>query len=141
MTIAEQLNIKDFPFFINNDMQKEIYREMSNGWWYKREFDDKKREIFQILSMYIQSVKDIMFRFIDFHKNNSKQKTEKGLIEGLYSILNEINPLIEYVNELLDNISKTYQCVTYQISIPEKKYNRNDIILVNINKKKGYDEK
>jgi len=46
MTIAEQLNIKDFPFFINNDMQKEIYREMSNGWWYKREFDDKKREIY-----------------------------------------------------------------------------------------------
>jgi len=39
MTIAQQLNIKTFPFIIKDADGKEIYREWSDGVWSKREWD------------------------------------------------------------------------------------------------------
>jgi hypothetical protein len=38
-TIAEQLNIKDFPFIIRDRNRNEIYYEGSSGHWYKNEYD------------------------------------------------------------------------------------------------------
>ena len=46
MTIAQQLNVKTFPFIINDDNGKEIYYEYSNGDWSKREYDDKRNQIY-----------------------------------------------------------------------------------------------
>ena len=66
-TIAQQLQVTDFPFSINNKDGKEIYFENSDGWWckkerntqgkiicynasggawYKREFDTQGNEIY-----------------------------------------------------------------------------------------------
>ena len=39
MTIAQQLNITEFPFSINNSAGHEIYNEDSTGYWAKREYD------------------------------------------------------------------------------------------------------
>jgi hypothetical protein len=39
MTIAQQLNITEFPFAINNSAGQEIYWEKSAGEWFKREYD------------------------------------------------------------------------------------------------------
>ena len=39
MTIAQQLNITEFPFDIKNEEGKLIYTELSNGYWCKWEFD------------------------------------------------------------------------------------------------------
>jgi hypothetical protein len=39
MTIAQQLNVKDFPFEIKDKNGKEIYREGSHGSWEKLEFN------------------------------------------------------------------------------------------------------
>ena len=39
MTIAEQLNVTEFPFIIPDARGNEIYREGSNKYWYKQEFD------------------------------------------------------------------------------------------------------
>lgn len=38
-TIAEQLNIKDFPFIIKDKNGKEIYCEFSDGHWVKRHYN------------------------------------------------------------------------------------------------------
>jgi len=38
-TIAQQLNIKEFPFIINDSNGNKIYYEDSDGYWVKREFD------------------------------------------------------------------------------------------------------
>ena len=46
MTIAQQLNIKEFPFIIKDNNGKEIYSEASNGYWWKRKYDDKGKEIY-----------------------------------------------------------------------------------------------
>ena len=45
-TIAQQLNIKDFPFIIKDKNNNEIYFEDSEGYWCKREFDKNGKEIY-----------------------------------------------------------------------------------------------
>jgi hypothetical protein len=45
-TIAQFLNVKDFPFVIKDKNGNIIYREYSNGYWVKREYDDQGNEIY-----------------------------------------------------------------------------------------------
>ena len=45
-TIAEQLNVKEFPLKINDSYRNEIYREDSNGYWIKREYDSSNNRIY-----------------------------------------------------------------------------------------------
>ena len=45
-TIAQQLNIKEFPFIINDKNGNQIYYENSNGYWVKREYDSSGNEIY-----------------------------------------------------------------------------------------------
>jgi hypothetical protein len=44
-TIAQFLNVKDFPFAIKNKNGKVIYREVSNEFWSKSEYDDRGNQI------------------------------------------------------------------------------------------------
>ena len=45
-TIAQQLNVKTFPFSIKDENNNEIYYELSYGIWYKREFDNNNNKIY-----------------------------------------------------------------------------------------------
>ncbi len=45
-TIAQQLNVKDFPFEINDKNNNEIYWENSDGFWVKREFNQSNNQIY-----------------------------------------------------------------------------------------------
>lgn len=45
-TIAQQLNVKTFPFYIQDDNEKTIYYEDSSGKWCKSEFDDNGNIIY-----------------------------------------------------------------------------------------------
>jgi hypothetical protein len=45
-TIAQQLNVKEFPFKIKNSQGNQIYYEESNGYWYKREYDSQGNQIY-----------------------------------------------------------------------------------------------
>jgi len=40
MTIAQQLNVKQFPFSIKNEAGQEIYKEYCMGQWSKWEYDE-----------------------------------------------------------------------------------------------------
>jgi hypothetical protein len=44
-TFAQFLNVKDFPFVIEDKNGKPIYSEYSDGYWFKHEYDDKGKEI------------------------------------------------------------------------------------------------
>ena len=50
MTIAQQLKIKEFPFEIKDKNGKEIYSEASNGYWWKRKYDDNGNRIYYEIS-------------------------------------------------------------------------------------------
>jgi hypothetical protein len=45
-TIAQQLNIKEFPFIIKDKNGNLIYSEYSTGYWYKCEFDSNGNRIY-----------------------------------------------------------------------------------------------
>ena len=45
-TIAQQLNIKEFPFEIKDKNGNEIYCEDFNGFWSKREYNSNGNEIY-----------------------------------------------------------------------------------------------
>jgi hypothetical protein len=45
-TIAQQLNIKDFPFRIKDKNGNEIYYETSYGFWFKYEYDSNGNRIY-----------------------------------------------------------------------------------------------
>ena len=45
-TIAQQLNVKDFPFEIKDKNGNEIYWEDSDGFWAKRKFDSNGNQIY-----------------------------------------------------------------------------------------------
>jgi hypothetical protein len=45
-TIAQQLNVKEFPFVIKDSQGRQIYYEFSNRCWYKREYNSHGNEIY-----------------------------------------------------------------------------------------------
>lgn len=45
-TIAQQLNVKEFPFEIFDKNGNGIYSEYSNGFWVKSEYDAKGNRIY-----------------------------------------------------------------------------------------------
>ena len=45
-TIAEQLNVKEFPLYIKDKNGNNIYYEDSYGLWCKTEYDSKGNEIY-----------------------------------------------------------------------------------------------
>ena len=49
-TIAQQLNIKEFPFKIKDKYGKVIYSEDSDEYWYKSEYDSNGNQIFLVNS-------------------------------------------------------------------------------------------
>ena len=46
MTIAKQLNVKEFPFIIKDSNSNKIYYENNNGFWWKAEHDSDGNEIY-----------------------------------------------------------------------------------------------
>jgi hypothetical protein len=46
MTIAQQLNVKEFPFEIKDERGNTIYSEHSKGDWEKREYDANGNNIY-----------------------------------------------------------------------------------------------
>jgi hypothetical protein len=82
-------------------MRKKIPVESMKRDLQKREKDNgKKKEIFNVIQMFIQCVTDIFYRLYDNPK----------LIDN---ILKEIHTLGMYTNECLKNISKSYKCTEY----------------------------
>jgi hypothetical protein len=45
-TIAQQLNVKEFPFQIKDKRGNLIYSENSSGYWVKWEYDENGNEIY-----------------------------------------------------------------------------------------------
>ena len=45
-TIAQQLNIKDFPFVIKDNNGKGTYYEDSTGFWFKQKFDSNSKRTY-----------------------------------------------------------------------------------------------
>jgi hypothetical protein len=90
---------------------------------------EKKREIHNILTMFVQSITDIFFRFVDKLTHPTSLLNSSNYSD----VLREIPPLNDYVNECLQNVSKIYNSQQLCICLPQlekedKNFNRNLIL-------------
>jgi hypothetical protein len=76
---------------------------------------EKNREIHNILDLLKTAITDIILRFIEH-----LEKCEPGKWED--KILNEIEPIVNYANECLFDISKTYKskCLIFSNELEQK---------------------
>jgi len=93
-TIAQQLNITEFPFIIKDKNGNKIYSEDSCGYWYKREFDKNKNEI------YFENSNGYWI------KREHDENNNQIYFEDLYGIIKDDRPKLiqEYTMEELTKI-------------------------------------
>jgi len=72
-TIAQELNVTDFPFKIKDKNGNEIYHEDSTRSWYKYEYDSNGNKIY-----YEDSDKDWWKREYDSNGNRIYQENSNG---------------------------------------------------------------
>ena len=68
-TIAQQLNIKEFPFTVKDKNNNQIYHEDSSGYWYKSEYDSNSNQIYYENS-------DGYWRKSEYDSNSNKTYSE-----------------------------------------------------------------
>ena len=70
-TIAQQLNVKEFPFRIKDSNNNQIYYENSDEYWIKREYDSKGNEIYYENSLGFWVKKEYNSEGIQIYVENS----------------------------------------------------------------------
>jgi len=89
-TIAQQLNVKDFPFEIKDKNGNEIYYEYSDGFWVKSEYNSNRNKIYSETSdgfwakrEYDSNGKKIYYETSDgdVEDNRPKQSCEGKVVE------------------------------------------------------------
>ena len=93
-TIAQQLNVKEFPFEIKDKNGNRIYHEDSFAFWIKKEFDKNNNQIYHEDS-YAFWIKR------EFDENNNRIYCENS---NGYIIDNRPKPIQEYTMEELTKI-------------------------------------
>jgi glucan-binding YG repeat protein len=75
-TIAQQLNVKEFPFIIKDKNGNQIYYENSDGFWVKREYNSNGNQIyFENSEGYWAKIK------FDLNGNKIYYENSKGKVE------------------------------------------------------------
>ena len=98
-TIAQQLNIKEFPFKISDKSGNRTYFEDSLGYWWKREYDSDENETYYVDSdgcwykyEYDSNGKQIYFENSNGVVEDDRPKPKKSLPQNIsvFDILNTI---------------------------------------------------
>jgi hypothetical protein len=67
----------------------------------------KHKDIYDVLSMFVQSATDILFRLHD----QAEKPPTTGFVDSMYGLMMEVDALIVYCNECLAEVSRTYHSV------------------------------
>jgi hypothetical protein len=92
-TIAQQLNIKEFPFEIIDKQGNIIYFEGKHGYWYKREYDSQGNEIYfqNSFNYWFKSEYDSNGNEIYFEDSEGELEDNRPTCEGKVIQLDGIN--------------------------------------------------
>jgi hypothetical protein len=95
MTIAQQLKVTEFPFFIKDKNGNQIYYENSNGYWEKRQYDQNGKTIYFEASNgywekyeYDQNGKQIYFESSNGHIIDNRPKVVELTLDEIAKKLN-----------------------------------------------------
>jgi len=92
----------------------------------------KKREIGEIIHLFVQSITDILYRVNDCVVDKPKCKTPKekdALHTQITTTLKEIDALIEYTDECFVEISTTYGCKQRKIRVYTDRDRYRDVLV------------
>jgi hypothetical protein len=90
--------------------------------------NSKKRDIYLVYIMFINTTTDILYRFCDVITNMNLMNIDEEGVMDLMNILDEIKHIVKYSNECLQDIENTYKCKINKIvcdEIWESSYNYN----------------
>ena len=90
--------------YLKNDITEDKFKTLIQRENKKRE---KKREIGDVLRMYVDLATDIMYRYAHVLRDYT---TDKQFTEADKALETEMNALCEYTTGVLQDISKTYGC-------------------------------
>lgn len=92
---------------------------------------EKKREIFQLLTMFVDTVTEIFFRVV----HNLLADTAKNIVQDAKNIVQEFASITKYANDCLLEIAHTYKATPLFITpITEASKCKNNDILINTKK-------
>ncbi len=121
-TIAQQLNIKDFPFEIDDKDGNEIYCESSDGYWYKREWKDGNEIYFENSNGYWMK-KEYKDGLEVYYKSSYGSWWKKEYENG-NEIYHENSD-----GKIIDNRPKERPCVGKKVTIDGVEYELKQIIM------------
>ena len=84
---------------------------------------EKKREIGEVVHLYIQTITDIVYRLAEYTKTIPSTENSEAILENSNKVLDESEAICSYVNECLQDIATTYGSVKKAIRI----YDTNEI--------------
>lgn len=99
--IEDNLNIR-INYMRNKITEDEFKKKIQR----KEKDNQKKREIYDVLRMFIDCSTEILYRYYNYISSNNKHNE---------NILDEIKKLIEYVNQCFLDISETYNCHLWKL--------------------------
>jgi len=95
---------------------------------------EKQREIHDAISVYVQSMTDILTRFAEVVRQlprtiitSAQSQAQQQAVQSLTALLEEPAALKDYVNECLTDLSRVYNCVRYSL---QEGHVRGDVRLV-----------
>jgi len=107
-TIAQQLNIKVFPFDIKDSKGNQIYFENSNGFWHKLEYDLNKNIIYCELSDgFWKKVKFDLEGNVIYYENSNGIIKDSRFIELSQKKIDKLTEIFESAKSAIRQLSKT----------------------------------
>ena len=115
--------------YMRQEIDKESFRrkiQMSNKQY------DKKKEMTNILNLFVQTATDIMFRFRALIRTFVFATVTMEQLATARAILDEVKAIEIYSNECLSTISTTYNSKHKQIKVILDSGNKWEDVLVNV---------
>ena len=112
----EDLRVK----YMLNEIDEAVFKTLLQR--QQKKFE-KSREVHGILTMYLRSVADILFRCRAVYNSDRTAATCK---KEMMDTLDEVPRLIEYVNECFADVSKIFGCVQWSVNVLESSRNARD---------------
>lgn len=118
-TVLERYRMNDV--MNNQDLRIQYLRNQINEDQFKSILQkndkkvSKKREIYLVYVMFMNTVTDILYRFRDIVGENNLSSIDDEKIQQMAATLNEVKQIVKYVNECLCGIEKVYSCKIHKL--------------------------
>jgi len=100
--------------YLRNQLEEQDFKQILQR---KDKINKKKQDISNVFTMFINTSTDVIYRFVEFiEPPYSLKMIEEENIKEAEQILNEVNAIVKYVNECLQDIGKSYNVKSLEVS-------------------------